>query len=189
VSVVEIGRMAATSLPSGETIMLAVLLYGAVFVALLWPETPTARAITRIAVGIHDWLRRRITWSRVLLAVLVLFMLVGMVTMMGTEGLPIIGAAAPEAFAWFITFDIATYFDVLVFAWALAAALRVRSVAASAASLLRKARRVTLRTTLRMRRAARTRPTTTRRPRPPRKSNDDAHGWWLAMTSPKMAWA
>jgi hypothetical protein len=169
--------------------MLAVLLYGAVFVALLWPETPTARAVTRIAVGIYDWLRKRITWSRVLLAVLVLFMLVGIIMMMGTEGLPIIGAAAPEAFAWFITFDIATYFDVLVLAWALAAVMRGRVVAASAASLLRKTRRVTLRTMLRMRRATRTRSTTARRPRPTRKSNDDGHSWWPTKTTAQLAWA
>jgi hypothetical protein len=169
--------------------MLAVLLFGALFVALVWPETPTARAVTRIAVGIHDWLRRHITWSRVLLAVLVLFTLVGIMKMMGTEGLPIIGAAAPEAFAWFITFDIATYFDVLAMAWALAAVMWVRAVAASAARVLRKTRRVTLRAMLRMRRAARTRSSTVRRPRPPRKSSDDGHGWWPVATTPQMVWA
>jgi hypothetical protein len=168
--------------------MLAVLLYGAVFVALVWPETATAEAVTRIAVGIHDWLRRHISWSRVLLAVLALFMLVGIVKMMGTEGLPIIGAAAPEAFVWFITFDIATYFDVLVLAWALAAVMRVRTFAASTASLLRKARRVTLRTMFRMRRATRSKSHTVRRPRPLRKTNDDGHGWWLANNPGHLAW-
>jgi len=169
--------------------MLAVLLYAAMLVALVWPESPTARTVTRIAVSIHDWLRRRITWSRILLAVLVVLMLVGIMKMMGTEGLPIIGAAAPEAFAWFVTFDIATCFDVLVLAWALAAVMRVRAVAASAASLLRKARRVTLRTALRIRRAARSKSNTVRRPRPPRKSGEDGHGWWPVATTPQTAWS
>lgn len=169
--------------------MLTVLLYGAIIVAWLWPDKPTGKAVTRLAVACHDWLRRRISWTQVLVGVLMVCAVILALQAMGREGGPIIGSAAPEVFAWFITFDIATYIDVLVLAWTLAALVRIRTAAVSAKGLLRKGRRVTVRAVARMRRAARGRAQPVRRPGPPRKTSDDGHGWWSAGATPQMAWA
>lgn len=169
--------------------MLAFLLCGALCVAFLWPDTPSGNAVTQLLVGVHDWLLRQVSWARFIVALLVLCTIMGIVDTWGPQALQLVGATLPEVFAWFVTFDIATYIDVLALAWALATLVRVRAAMSSARSLLRKLRRVAVRAAARTRTAGRRRRPAPRRSRPRGKTGDDGKGCWPGNALPVMNYA
>ena len=135
--------------------MLALLLYGAVFVAVFYPDSPTGKAVSRILTDLHARLIRQVTVARVMLVVLVLCAVLLLIQWGGVDAIAMMASAAPEAIAWFVTFDIATYLDVLLLAWALSALVRARAVIATLRAGWRGLHRQALRRPARARRARR----------------------------------
>ena len=81
-------------------------------------------------------------------------------------------------FRSFITFDIATYLDVLALAWALATIVHIKSVLASLRGMVRKLHAPAQRFAARMRRASRRRVRGARKPRQKDSDGKDGQAWW-----------
>lgn len=162
--------------------MLIVLLYATVIAAWRWPHSATGQVLHRL---LADWPARQLaklnlgrlipkmTSGRVALALLLVFAVVVAVALARNDGLIFLAQAMPEGIAWFATFDIATYLDVIALGLVLGASVRLRALYAApkawaARSAVGRA----------IRRACRAR---TRSPRPERKapppSNDDEPAW------------
>lgn len=120
--------------------MLPIIVFGALLVAIAFPETPAARALVRVLTDAAEWLAERVSWTRLLLLALVILAIFATVEVIGHEGIPILGAATPEILTWFVMFDVATWFDVMALAWTLAAVVRVKAVWAMMLSGMRRAR-------------------------------------------------
>lgn len=168
--------------------MLALLLYGAVFVAVFYPDSPTGKAVSRILTDLHARLIRQVTVARVMLVVLVLCAVLLLIQWGGVDAIAMMASAAPEAIAWFVTFDIATYLDVLLLAWTLSALVRARAVMATLRAGWRGMHRQSLRRRARARRGRRQ---LTRRPRHPSagKGREEEPGWnwWQPANPPAFA--
>jgi hypothetical protein len=162
--------------------MLILLLCAAMVVAWRWPQTPVGRVLHRLMV---EWPARRLAnlspgkmlpklpAGRVLL---VLIVLIGIVLAEGVfrgDVMMFLAQISPEGIAWFATFDIAAYFDVVALALMLGATVRLRAVAQALRAWAARVRQAVAvrRLSARSRRA--------RRPvrRPPPRSGDDDGGW------------
>lgn len=165
--------------------MFAFLLYAAVFIAVFMPRSPTGKAISRILTDLHARLARQVTVARVTLFVLVICAVLLLVEWGGPEAIAMMASAAPEAIAWFVTFDIATYLDVLLLAWALSALVRARAVMTTLRAGWRGLTRQILRRRARTRRARRQ----LARRAAARKSPDDEPGWASSQPSYPAAFA
>ena len=161
--------------------MLALLLYGVIFVTAFFPESSTGRAISRIVTDLHTRVFRHLTWARVGFAVLLICAVIIVIEVTGPDGIRMMAAAAPEAVAWFVTFDIATYLDVLALAWVLSTLVRVRAIMAALRSGWKKTQRFVLRQFARARLRRRQRTNRARRPLSQRKGREEEPGWpgWI----------
>jgi hypothetical protein len=166
--------------------MLILLLCAAMVVAWRWPQTPVGRTLHRLMVA---WPARKLAnlspgkalpklaSGRVLL---VLIVLIGIVLADGVfrgDVMMFLAQISPEGIAWFVTFDVATYFDVIALALMLAATVRMRAVAQALRAWVARVREgvAVRRSSARSRRP--------RRPvrKPPPKSSDDDGGWAPAL--------
>ncbi|HEY0436091.1 MAG TPA: hypothetical protein VGC92_05590 [Phenylobacterium sp.] len=150
--------------------MLILLVCGLLAVMGLWPETPAGRVL-------HRWLveapARKLRPTLVLFVFAVLIVSVAAIAVAKADGF-VLAAQGAEAISWFVTFDVATWIDVLAVGWLLAATVRLKTLGQAAASLARRGVRA-----LGMRFGSRARgrrtPRTGRRRTPP--PLDDGRGW------------
>ena len=162
--------------------MLTVLLCAAMMFAWLCPQTPLGRMLRRLLV---EWPARKLaaldprkmlpklTAGRVLLLLLVLSALALVVAVARADVTMFLAQGMPEGIAWFATFDVAAYLDVIALALVLGATVRVRAIYAALKAWV--ARSAICRRMWRGRSARSRSPRPERRPHPP--SNDDEPGW------------
>ena len=117
--------------------MLILLICAAIVAMRLWPQTPAGRFLRRWLVEMPA---RKLRPSAVLFAFAVLIAIVIALAVAGSDGL-VVAAQGTEAISWFVTFDVATYVDVIAIAWLLARTVRLRAVLRSAATGLAQAKR------------------------------------------------
>jgi hypothetical protein len=163
--------------------MLILLLCAAVIVAWRWPQTAVGRALHQLLV---DWparllaelnlgrvLPKRITSGRVALIVPILLAVLIAFVVAHNDGLVFLAQGMPEGIAWFATFDIATYLDVIALGLVLGATVRLRALYGAFKTWLARS---AIGRWVRRAPAARS-----RSPRPERKappaSNDDGPAW------------
>lgn len=162
--------------------MLILLLCAAMIVAWRWPQTPVGRVLHRLMV---EWPARQLAkldpgkllpklGSGRMLLVLLLVLAVGMaIEVARSDGMMFLAQVVPDGVAWFATFDIATYLDVVALGVVLGATVRLRAIyAALKAWVVRSV----LGRKVRQARGARRRTPHPRR-RPPPSSNDDEPAW------------
>ena len=161
--------------------MLILLFCAAVLIAKAWPHSATGRVLHHLLIDLPAEILAKVTPGGVVSTSLMLLGAVFVLNLARGEGAFLVAQGLPEAFAWFLTFDVATYVDAIAIVWLIAATVRVRAALAS----LRARLGCPLRTTLIRRHAPRAR---ARRARatPPPAANDDEPGWapgpafWLA---------
>lgn len=165
--------------------MLTLLLCAAaMFVAWRWPQTPVGRMLRNAMV---DWPARqlaklnprkvlpKLTAGKVLFVLLLLIAVVGAITLARTESV-ILLQGVPEGVAWFATFDIATYLDVIALAIVLGATVRLQASYAALKAWVARSALGRLAGRLHSGRGARSRSRrNVRRPQAP--SNDDEAAW------------
>lgn len=164
--------------------MLTLLLCAAMAVAWRWPQTPVGRMLRRLMV---EWPARqlvklapgrmlpKLTPGKVLFVLLVLLAVAAAIAVSRTEAV-ILLQGAPEGIAWFATFDIAAYLDVIALALMLGATVRLRAIYAALKAWVARSALGRLAARVRGGRGARSRaPRVGRRLPPP--SNDDEPAW------------
>lgn len=155
------------------------LFCAAAAMAWLFPDTPTGRSLRHLLVDLPARKLAQLTPGAVIFALLVVLAIAAAIGLARTDGIFLVAQGLPEGIAWFATFDVATYLDVIALAWLLTATVRLRMAYDGLRALAARARRVARpwTTALRVRRArARTR---SRRPagKPLRPSRDEEPGW------------
>ncbi|HEV2532807.1 hypothetical protein [Phenylobacterium sp.] len=139
---------------------------------IVWlaPETPVGKLLRRALV---DWPAERLSRIRpglVILIVLLIAASVALIVVAKNEGAFLVAQGLPEAIASIFALDVATYLDILVMAWLVAASVRLRAVKAVIGSATARVRRLIVRRTSPRVRARRRRPAA----RPPPNSDDEA---------------
>jgi hypothetical protein len=154
--------------------MILVLLYLAVLVAGLMPHSTAGRALRRLLV---DMPRAGLAWltpGKLLLMIGVALIVAALIVIARADVMLLVAQGLPEGIGWFVTFDVATYLDVVALAWLLAATVRLRALAQVLRAWAARVRRVAARRSnarsRRMRRPA-------RKPAP-KASDDDGGGAW-----------
>lgn len=153
--------------------MILVLLYLAVLVAGLMPETAVGRALRRVMIDLQNAVIARFTPGKLLLIVCFALIVAAVIAIARADVMLLVAQGLPEAIGWFFTFDVVTYLDVMALAWLLAATVRLRAVAQPLSPWVARVRRgvAVMRLSSRSRRARRL----VRKPAP--KSSDDDGGW------------
>jgi hypothetical protein len=162
--------------------MLILLFCAAVIVAWRWPQTPVGQALQGLMV---EWPARQLakldlrealpkrTSGRVALIVPILLAVLIAFVVAHNDGLVFLAQGMPEGIAWFATFDIATYLDVIALGLVLGATVRLRALYGAFKTWLARS---AIGRWVRRAPAARS-----RSPRPERKappaSNDDGPAW------------
>ena len=160
--------------------MLIFLFCAAAAMAWLFPETPTGRSLRRLLVDLPARKLAQVTPGKVIFALLVVLAIAAAIGLARTDGIFLVAQGLPDGIAWFATFDVATYLDVIALAWLLAAMVRLRAAYEGLRALADQAKRLAQRwvTVLRVRGrpGARTR---SRRAggKPPRPPRDEEPGW------------
>jgi hypothetical protein len=162
--------------------MLFLLICAAMIVAAAWPRTPVGRMLHRLmvdgparrlaALDLGRLVPRRAS-GRIALLLLILLMVGALVALARSDSLIMLAQGMPEGIAWFATFDIATYLDVIALGLVLGATVRVRAIYAALKAWV--ARSALGRRVRRASRATRRPPRPAHRPPP---SNDDEPVWW-----------
>jgi hypothetical protein len=112
--------------------MFLVLFCVAVGVAVLWPDTSPGRALRRWMIELPA---ERLTPGVLLVGLLALIAFATVIGLGRTDAIFLLAQGVPEGIGWFVTFDIATYLDVIALAWLLAATVRLRTVYAAVKTL------------------------------------------------------
>jgi hypothetical protein len=107
--------------------MLIGLFCAAVAVLVFWPETGCGRFLRRGLVDAPARMFARLTPGGVLFALFVVLAIGAVIGLAKTDAVFVLAQGAPEGIAWLVTFDVATYLDLIAVAWLLAAAVRLRS--------------------------------------------------------------
>jgi hypothetical protein len=160
--------------------MLFLLLCAAMIVTWRWPETSVGRVLHRLMV---DWPAHQLARlgnalprhasGKLLLLLLIVLMVALAIVVARNDGMIFLAQGMPEGIAWFATFDIATYLDVVALGLMLGATVRLRAVYVALRSWLA---RTALGRVVRRARGARSQSRRAgRRARPP--SNDDEPAW------------
>lgn len=165
--------------------MLVPILCAALAVMMLFPDTPTGKALRRLLVDAPARTLSRLTPGRLLIALALIGTSVLVAALFEAEGLRLLGMALPEGLAWVAAFDVATVLDIFAAAAMIAATARLRALQDLARSAWARARSMTSRIPRASRRAGRAR----RSPRPgsPPAQGDDGEAGRLAGWAP--AWA
>jgi hypothetical protein len=122
--------------------MLIFLFCAAAAVAWLFPDTPAGRALRRLLVDLPARKLAQLTAGRVIFALLVMLAIAAAIGFAKTDGIALLAQGLPDGIAWFATFDVATYLDVIAIAWLLAAAVRLRAAYDGLRTLAARARRL-----------------------------------------------
>jgi hypothetical protein len=165
--------------------MLTFLLCAAAMVVVWrWPQTPVGRALRSLMV---DWpadklakldprkALPKLTAGKILFVILLFLAIAAAIALARTEAVVLL-QGVPEGVAWFATFDIATYLDVIAVALVLGATVRLRAIYAAIKAWTMRSALGRLAVGLRPSQGARSRSRRdARRPQPP--SNDDEPAW------------
>jgi len=152
--------------------MILVMLYLAVLAAGLWPETAVGRALRRLMVDLPRAMLAWLTPGKILLILGLALIAAALIAIARADVTAFVAQGLPEGIGWLVTFDVATYLDVIALAWLLAATVRLRAMARAVRALAtRMVQAVALRRSAA--RSRRTRPA--RKPTP--KASDDDGGW------------
>ena len=108
--------------------MLIFLCCMALAVAWMFPETPVGRLLRRLSIKAPARALARLTPATAIFAFMVILAIAAVVQFAKTDGLIMIAQAIPDGIAWFVTFDVATYIDVIALVWLVAATVRIRAV-------------------------------------------------------------
>jgi hypothetical protein len=155
--------------------MLILLFCAAVAVAQLWPDTALGRALRHCMIDLPARKLAELTVGRVLFVLLLVLFIAVAIALARTEYVVLL-QGVPEGIAWFATFDIATYLDVIALAVVLGATVRLRATYAAFKAWVARSALGRLAARVRGGRGARSRaPRVGRRLPPP--SNDDEPAW------------
>ena len=150
--------------------MLIILFCAAVATMVLWPQTPAATFLRRWLVEAPA---RRLRPGVLVFGAVLLIGVAAALAFGGSDGF-MVAAQAPEAIAWFATFDVATWIDVIVVAWLLSASVRIGAALQSLGhAVVRTAGAVLASAKARGRAPRQTRRVRRRAPPPP----DEGRGW------------
>jgi hypothetical protein len=150
--------------------------------AMVWlfPDTPAGRSLRRLMVDLPARKLAQVTPGHMIFALLIVLAITLAIGLFRTDGIFLVAQGLPEGIAWFATFDVATYLDVIALAWLLSAMVRLRAAYQGLRALADQAKRLAqgwiamLR--IRDRAGARTRSRRTGgKPRPP--PPDEEAGW------------
>jgi hypothetical protein len=148
--------------------------------AWLFPDTPAGRSLRRLLVDLPARKLAQLKPGAVIFALLVVLALALAIGLFRSDAIFLVAQGLPEGIAWFATFDVATYLDVIALAWLLAAMVRLRAAYQGLRALADQAKRLARRwiamMRIRGRAGARTR---SRRAggKPPRPPRDEESGW------------
>ena len=160
--------------------MLIFLFCAAAAMAWLFPETPAGRSLRRLLIDLPARKLAQVTPGMVIFALLMVIATAVAIALARSDGIFLVAQGLPEGIAWFATFDVATYLDVIALAWLLAAMVRLRAAYDAFRVLAARAKRLARRwvTVLRVRGRARAR-TRSRHMggKPPRPPSDEEPGW------------
>jgi hypothetical protein len=160
--------------------MLMFLFCAAAAMAWLFPDTPAGRSLRRLLVDLPARKLAQLTPGAVIFALLVMLAIAATIALFKTDGIFLAAQGLPEGIAWFATFDVAAYLDLIALAWLLAAMVRLRTAYDGLRALAARARELAQRWTtvlrVRSRPGARTRSRRTGG-KPLRPSRDEEPGW------------
>jgi hypothetical protein len=122
--------------------MLIFLFCAVAAMAWLFPETPTGRSLRRLLVDLPARKLAQLTPGHVIFALLVAIAIALAIGLFRTDGIFLVAQGLPEGIAWFATFDVATYLDVIALAWLLAAMVRLRAAYDGLRALADQAKRL-----------------------------------------------
>jgi len=125
--------------------MLIGLVCAAVAIALLFPETSVGKPLRRLLVELPAEMLSQLTRARVIFALLVLGVIVGVIALLKSDGTILIAQGAPDALAWINFFDIATYIDAIGLAVVFGATVRFRAIHMAMRSAAARLRQLWLR--------------------------------------------
>ena len=114
--------------------MLTWLVAAAIGVMLLFPQSPTARALQRLLVERPAGALNRLRRTHWLLGLAIVLVAVAAAAM-GRELFLVFAQGTPELIAWIAAFDIATYADAFAAALLVATAVRLKPVLAATVAL------------------------------------------------------
>lgn len=135
----------------------------AVGLAVFFPETPAGKALHRVLIEWPADKLNRVSWPVFGFWLLVMLAIVAVIEIMGMEGVQISAVTVPELIAWFVAFDVATYLDIIVIVWTVAALANLQALYERAKSAAGKSKKsLTIRARARRIRAARSRRTRAR---------------------------
>jgi len=157
--------------------MLTFLALAVGLIVWLAPESGLGKPLRRVLV---EWPAERLSRLRPGLVIVLLVIAaasVALIVFARDESAFLVAQGLPEAIASIFAFDVATYLDLLVVAWLLAASVRLRAVKAVLGSAVRRLRLALARRTAPRARTRRSRPAA----RPPAQADNDGWpGWALA---------
>ena len=108
--------------------MLLSVLLGLLATLIVFPETPTARALHRFLVEPLARRMSRVRLGHVLFAAVLTVIGAALFLLFEGEGLRLFGMMAPDVVGWFAMFDVALFVDVFAMALAIAATTRLKAV-------------------------------------------------------------
>jgi hypothetical protein len=122
--------------------MTAALVFAAVWATLgIWPETPVGRFLHRLMVEAPAARLARVARRHALIA-MALMSVGALLAWFGEgDGLRVLSMAAPETWAWLMTFEVGVYFDALAALVAASSAVRVKGIIARLPGAARRAPR------------------------------------------------
>lgn len=167
--------------------MLVLILCAALAVMMIFPDTPTGKALRRLLVEAPARTLSRLTPGHLLIALALVGASILVVLLFEAEGVRLLGLAVPEGLAWVAAFDVATFLDVFAAAAMIAAGARLRSLQDLARSARAWTRSLASRVLRAPHRAGRGRRRRARRPGARPAKGDDGEGRWPAQWAP--VWA
>ena len=147
--------------------MFILIFCAAVFIAKAWPRSATGRVLHRLLIDWPAETLAKLTPGGVVSALIALVGAAVVVSVAKGEGAFLVASGLPEAFAWFLAFDVATYIDAIAIVWLIATTVRMRASLAGLRARLAQA--------LRLARLLGARATTRARDRTPRAARRPAH--------------
>jgi hypothetical protein len=154
--------------------MLLSLMLGVLAILIVFPETPMARALSRVLVQPLAARLNRVRPGHLIFAGVLIALATALIMVFEWEGVRLVGMFAPEVTGWLAMFDAAAVLDLAAVAIAMAATTRFRAVRgrvlAMAGQVVTVARTVLARG---RRRSTKPRPTA---PRPLRSDDPDPAG-------------
>lgn len=111
-----------------EGAVLILLFCLALAIGWLFPKTSLGKLLHGVLIAAPARALSRLTPATAIFGVLAIIGITAFIQFARTDGLMILAQGIPEGIAWFVTFDVATYVDVIALVWLVAATVRLRMV-------------------------------------------------------------